>query len=129
MFDDKQTETIATGMGLVALGAGSGFALLPGFSARGFGINKTASEEAGSQVVVRVLGFRDITFGVGLLLARNEPKQTRLWLRLLSLSFAGDTIACLLALRKPNVSPTIGLGGLLSLALSVVAWLAGQEKK
>lgn len=128
-MDDKQKELATTGLGLVALGAGSTFALLPRFSARQMGMQPDATEQAGSFVAVRGLGFRDLAFGLGLLATRQQPAKASLLLKLLALCMAGDTIACFLAIRKPGSTVFTFLGGLASIVTGLTAWIVAQEKK
>lgn len=127
--DKNRSELAAAGLGLVLIGAGSGFALLPKLIGRLFGMKEVVAEQSSTQLVVRTLGFRDIAFGLGLLNSRTRPESARQWLKLFSLCMAGDVVACGLALRKPGSSPVVALGGLASVVFGIIAWLAGQDKE
>ena len=65
MANDTRVELIAGGLGLITLGAGTSFVLLPTLFGRALGLSKTSAQEGGSQLVVRALGFRDIAFALG----------------------------------------------------------------
>ncbi|HEX2914748.1 MAG TPA: hypothetical protein VH186_28410 [Chloroflexia bacterium] len=129
MANKEQQELIVTGLAAVALGAGSGFALLPKLMGRAFGMNKAGAEQAGSMVAVRGLGVRDFAFGLGLLLARKNSESRSLLLKLLAFCMAGDTFACFMAMRKPEAKFTTFLGGVASIATGVVAWIASQNEE
>ncbi len=128
MLDQKQTELATTGLGLITVGAGGVFAVLPKLAAWAFGLKSEVAELSGTQVVVRALGFRDVALGLGLLATRTRPEASRLWLRLFALCMVGDVAACLLALRKPGVGVMTVVGGLSSVVFGVIAWIAGQAQ-
>ena len=127
MAETKQTQLAATGLGLITVGAGAGFALLPRLFGWVFGMRKPSAQEGGSQLVVRALGFRDIAFGLGLLAARDQPDAARQWLRFYTVCMVGDVIACLLAYLKPGRTPFQLLGGLASVGFGAWAWLSSQK--
>jgi hypothetical protein len=128
MLDEKQTELATTGLGLVALGAGTTFTLFPKLAGWGFGLKPQVADLGGTQVVIRALGFRDIALGIGLLATRSKPEIARLWLRMLSLSLFGDLVACLLALRKPGTGIMTLLGALSSVFFGGLAWITSQQR-
>ncbi len=129
-MDKKRVETVTTSLGLVLLGAGSSFVLLPRLVGRGFGLTTEASQQGGAHVVIRALGTRDIALGLGLLANRKSGGAGRLWLQLFSLCMAGDVAACVLALPRPNrnLLSVVG-GGLASTVFGLLAWNAAGGKK
>ncbi len=104
----KQTQQlVTTGLGSSTLGLGSMFALFPGFMNRSAGFNLQAGAE--SNLIIRILGMRDITFGIGLLLTRNDEKPSALWRKLLAFNAVTDLVLFgLLLPRSKNKLKTLG---------------------
>ncbi len=127
MAKDKQVEQVASALGLLSLGAGALYTLLPGTMGRLLGLKKESSEEGASLLAVRALGFRDLTFGLGLIINRKQPKIARQWLRLFALNMVGDVIACFTAFIRPGRNLVQAGGVLLSAVLGWWAWTTGQE--
>ncbi len=88
MENKTQQELIITGLGLSSLALGILFNLFPGFmnDASGFNLEKGPRRNT----VIRILGMRDIAFGLGILLRKNDRKEVKLWLNLLAFNAATD---------------------------------------
>ena len=92
------------------------------------GMKKDATPQAGSSLAVRALGFRDLAFGIGLVVTRQDRKAGSLWRLLFALCMAGDTGAALLALRKPGANFFTFAGAVSSLGFGVLAYLSAEEE-
>ena len=128
LLNKKQQQDAAALLGGASLGVGIAFLAAPGLGGRMLGMKPDATTQGGSNFAVRALGFRDLAFGIGLLLTRREKAAGSLWRRLFALCMAGDTGSAVLALRKPGANFFTFAGGLSSAALAVLAYISAQEE-
>ena len=130
MLNKDQKKLIIDGIGLSALFAGVSFFLMPSLAMRFFGMNREASEQAGSKLAGRVIGIRDFAFGLMLWLNRDDPKARQPWIKTFGYCLCGDSLAALLVLRKPHAGFFTFAGGVvLSFVLGTLAWLTHKDEE
>src|SRR5689334_3098283 len=108
MESKEQQELITTGLGAACVGMGVMFTLFPGFMNKqaGFGVEKGPGRNA----LFRLAGMRDLAFGIGLLLNRNDPKEARIWLNLLVLIAGSDIVVLGLSFPRSKSKGKVLLG-------------------
>jgi len=117
--------TITGGLGLACLGLGTMFALFPGFMNRAAGFNLANGREG--KAVIRLVGMRDVAFGLGLLLTRDKPQIARTWLQLLALIAGSDILALGLSLpgSKSKLKTLLGMSS--SAAITAAALVNSRD--
>lgn len=128
-MQEKQKQQLTGLLAVVTLLVGVIFTLLPRLAAWGFGLPKEAAKHTGVQVALRALGIRDVALAIALANSREKAGMRRFALRLFCLCMAVDALACLPAIFKPQKSPITTLGGLSSVGLAIVSWIASNEKE
>ena len=130
MLNKDQKKLIVDGISLSALFAGVSFLLMPSLAMRFFGMNREASEQAGSKLAGRVIGIRDFAFGLMLWLTRDDPKAQKPWIKAFGYCLCADSLAALLVLRKPHAGFFTFAGGVvLSFVLGTLAWLTHKDEE
>jgi hypothetical protein len=80
---------------------GAAFMLMPGLTGRVW-IGRDA-ERRGVKLLTQAIGARDLTMGLGALIAMSQGKPARGWMEAISLTDAGDFVCGLLA--KGRIPP------------------------
>jgi hypothetical protein len=91
------TRTLAMGLAGIRLGIGGALVLAPQFAARLW--VGPGAEGAGTRVLARALGARDVVLGYRTLQAARTGEATAGWLQLGAMADAADTVAALIAYR------------------------------
>jgi hypothetical protein len=117
--DKEQQELVNTGLGLACVGLGLMFALFPGFMNNQAGFN--VERGPGRNLLIRLVGMRDLAFGIGILSNRTKPKEVRLWLNLLALIGGSDVLTFGLTLPKARYKFKVLLAMLASAIVMVLA--------
>ncbi|MEI6044513.1 MAG: hypothetical protein WCS37_09135 [Chloroflexota bacterium] len=126
MKNKAQHELVNTGLGLACTGLGGLFALFPGFMNRAGGFN--VEKGPGGTALLRLLGMRDVAFGLGLLLNRTDRKKVSLWLNLLALIAGSDILVLGLALPRSKSKFSILLGIITSLTVVIFALANNRQE-
>jgi hypothetical protein len=125
MKRNEQQELVNTGLGLACAGLGAMFTLFPGFVNKAAGFN--VEKGPGGIALLRLVGMRDVAFGLGLLLNRTDQKKAGIWLNLLALIAGSDILVLGLALPQSKSKFKILLG--IGMSVTVVALTLANNRQ
>lgn len=107
--------TRALGAGLIAFGLPA--VIAPAFFARQVGI--PSNDDPSGTVAIHSVAFRDIAFGVGLVIASKDGSHLRTWLLVRCLSELGDCLAITIAFLRGGGNRRLGALGVLAGAAAI----------
>lgn len=119
---EPRDAAIGMGRGRIALGV-TGL-LAPAFAAS-FMMGPDGSR-AGSKLLSRMIGGRDIALGLGTVIALDRGAPVRGWLEAAALADGVDAAACLLARKHMPHRVFVGVVTVASAAAGVGMWLARE---